>query len=71
MKQTSIIIISCLISFNIGILTEYIIRFKEIHQPKVSLPEEYKLIDSTDTMKCYFDRDSVLQIEFNNHRAFN
>ena len=72
MKQQSIfIIILCLISFNIGIITEHFIRYKEIHQPKVSLPEEYKLIDSTDTVKCYFDRDSVLQIDFNNHRAFN
>jgi hypothetical protein len=45
-------------------IKEYALRYVETHAPKVELPEEYKAIDSTDCLKGYFDKDSVLQIEF-------
>lgn len=35
-------------------------------QPKVDLPEEYKLIKPSDNLKGYMDKDSVLHIQFNN-----
>tara|TARA_R110000868_G_scaffold244272_1_gene500434 strand:+ start:242 stop:445 length:204 start_codon:yes stop_codon:yes gene_type:complete len=66
MKQTALIFITGIICFNIGIMVEYSLRYDEIRAPKVELPEEYKAIDSTDCLKGYFDKDSVLHIEFNN-----
>ena len=33
---------------------------------KIDLPEECRLITSSDTLKGYYDKDSVLHIEFNN-----
>ena len=66
MKQTALIFITGIICFNIGIMVEYSLRYDEIRAPKVELPEEYKTIDSTDCLKGYFDKDSVLHIEFNN-----
>ena len=64
MKQTGLILICCLAAFNVGIMTEYALRYDKIHAPKVELPEEYKAIDSLDCLKGYFDKDSVLHIEF-------
>ena len=68
MKRSPIIIVACITSFNIGLITEYILRYDEIHAPKIELPEEYKAIDSTDCLKGHFDKDSVLHIEFNNRQ---
>jgi hypothetical protein len=65
MKQTGLILITGILFFNVGMMTEYALRYKEIHATKVELPEEYKAIDSTDCLRGHFDKDSVLQIEFN------
>jgi len=68
MKQIGLIFITGILCFNIGLITEYAIRYKEIHAPKVELPEEYKAIDSLDCLKGHFNKDSVLHIEFNNRQ---
>lgn len=36
--------------------------------PNIILPEEYKLIRETDTLKGYYDSKGTLHIEFNNKR---
>lgn len=36
--------------------------------PNIILPEEYKLIRETDTLKGYYDSEGTLHIEFNNKR---
>ena len=65
MKKPSLqFIVSCCVCFNLGMMTALILRPKQIKSTKVELPEEYKAIDSTDCLKGYFDKDSVLQIEF-------
>lgn len=38
----------------------------EDRKPKVDLPEEYKEITYQDRLQGYFDKDSVLHIEFDN-----
>jgi hypothetical protein len=68
MKKTGLILITGILFFNVGMMTEYAIRYKEIHAPKVELPEEYKAIDSLDCLKGHFDKDSILHIEFNNRQ---
>ncbi len=66
MKTPSLqFIASCCFCFNLGMMTALILRPKQTKSAKVELPEEYKAIDSTDCLKGYFDKDSVLQIEFN------
>lgn len=66
MKKTGLILITGILFFNMGMMTEYALRYKEINAPKVEFPEEYKAIDSTDCLKGHFDKDSILHIEFNN-----
>ena len=39
-------------------------------QPKINLPEEYKMIDKSTAIQGYFDKDSVLHIEFDNSIQF-
>lgn len=39
-------------------------------QNKIDLPEEYKLIDSSTPITGYFDKDSILHIEFDNSIQF-
>lgn len=62
-----LILVCCIMSFNLGLMTEYVLRYDEIHAPKVELPEEYKAITPNDTLQGHFDKDSVLQIEFKHH----
>ena len=64
MKNNLLIFITIIFCFSIVMIKEYALRYVETHAPKVELPEEYKAIDSTDCLKGYFDKDSVLQIEF-------
>ena len=40
------------------------------NQNKIDLPEEYKLIDSSTPITGYFDKDSILHIEFDNSIQF-
>lgn len=37
---------------------------------KINLPEEYKLISNKTPIKGYFDKDSILHIEFDNSIQF-
>lgn len=66
MKKSGLILVTGILFFNMGMITEYALRYKEIHAPKVELPEEYKAIDSTDCLRGHFDKDSILHIEFKN-----
>lgn len=59
-----LIIVLCIQCFVVGVMFEYTMRYDEIHQPKVDLPEEYKQITKSDNLKGYFDKDSILHIEF-------
>ena len=59
-----LIIVLCIQFFVAGVMYEYLARYDEIHQPKVDSPEEYKQITKSDNLKGYFDKDSILHIEF-------
>ena len=61
------IAIQCFIA---GVMFEYLLRYDEIHQPKINLPEEYKLIDYSDRLIGHFDKDSILHLEFDNSIRF-
>ena len=37
---------------------------------EINLPEEYKMIDKSTAIQGYFDKDSVLHIEFDNSIQF-
>lgn len=66
--KTFIISLSIMIGFIAGSLSmKYDI---ESNQPKIDLPEEYKLIDKSTAIIGYFDKDSVLHIEFDNSIQF-
>ena len=41
-----------------------------LSKPKINLPEEYKMIDKSTAIQGYFDKDSVLHIEFDNSIQF-
>jgi hypothetical protein len=61
-------LLALMIGFAIGSLTmKYDI---ESITPKVELPEEYKMIDKSTAIQGYFDKDSVLHIEFDNTIQF-
>lgn len=65
-------ILSLLIGFMIALIT-FNIQLRDIlkdKQPKIDLPEEYKLIDKSTAIQGYFDKDSVLHIEFDNSIQF-
>lgn len=74
MKHNTILI-ACLFYVCSGIigiilgqlLIDYINKNK-FESTIIELPEEYKLINKNDTLRGYFDKDSVLHIEFNNYR---
>lgn len=63
---TSDVISLLIISFVLGVIFEYTLRYEKIHAPAVELPEEYKSITTNDTLRGYFDSKGVLHIEFNN-----
>jgi hypothetical protein len=66
--KTFIIILSIMIGFIIGSLSmKYDIESK---QTKINLPKEYKMIDKSTAIQGYFDKDSVLHIEFDNSIQF-
>lgn len=48
-------------------ITSLIYIVKQKPQPKISLPEEYHLVDEKDSLKATFKNDSLI-IEFNNKR---
>lgn len=51
-------------------ITSLIYIIKQKPQPKISLPEEYHLIDEKDSLKATFKNDSLI-IEFNNFKNQN
>lgn len=72
MKQITLPVLLFIIiqSFLAGFMFEYLLRYDDLHKPKVELPEEYKLIDSSDRLIGHFDKDSVLYLEFDNSIRF-
>jgi len=54
-----------LVAYLFGIFVGYL-AFDYFPAKKQTVPEEYKLIDKTDVLRGYFDRDSTLVIEFEN-----
>lgn len=46
-------------------ITSLIYIIKQEHRPKISLPEEYHLVDEKDSLKATFKNDSLI-VEFNN-----
>ena len=48
-------------------ITSLIYIVKQKPQPKISLPEEYHLVDEKDSLKATFKNDSLI-IEFNNFK---
>ena len=64
--------ISLLISFILGAISLFLtlLLTNDLKQPKIDLPEEYKLIDKSTAIIGYFDKDSVLHIEFDNSIQF-
>ena len=64
--------ISLLISFILGAISLFLtlLLTNDLKQPKIILPEEYKMIDKSTAIQGYFDKDSVLHIEFDNSIQF-
>ena len=64
--------ISLLISFILGAISLFLtlLLTNDLKQPKIDLPEEYKMIDESTAIQGYFDKDSVLHIEFDNSIQF-
>lgn len=64
--------ISLLISFILGAISLFLtlLLTNDLKQPKINLPEEYKMIDKSTAIQGYFDKDSVLHIEFDNSIQF-
>ena len=64
--------ISLLISFILGAISLFLtlLLTNDLKQPKINLPEEYKLINKSTAIQGYFDKDSVLHIEFDNSIQF-
>ena len=62
-------ILSLLIGFMIAVIT-FDIKINNFNTPKIDLPEEYKLIDKSIPIIGYFDKDSILHIEFDNSIQF-
>ena len=64
--------ISLLISFILGAISLFLtlLLTNDLKQPKIDLPEEYKMIDKSTAIQGYFDKDSVLHIEFDNSIQF-
>ena len=54
----------------IGLILLFISYTIPSNQVKIDLPEEYKLIDKSTAIQGYFDKDSVLHIEFDNSIQF-
>lgn len=61
-------ILSLAIGFMIAVIS-FNIKLND-NNPKIDLPKEYKMIDSTTAIIGYFDKDSVLHIEFDNSIQF-
>ena len=61
-------ILSLAIGFIIAVIS-FNIKLNDIN-PKINLPEEYKMIDKSTAIQGYFDKDSVLHIEFDNSIQF-
>ena len=68
MKNTALIFITGIFCFSLGVILEYTLIQNEVHYPKVELSKKYKTIDSTDCLKGYFDKDSILNIVFDNKK---
>lgn len=64
MKQLLTIIGLLIAGFLMGLGILYTI------QPKINLPEEYKNINPSTPILGYFDKDSILHIEFDNNIKF-
>lgn len=64
--------ISLLISFILGAISLFLtlLLTNDLKQPKIDLPEEYQMIDKSTAIIGYFDKDSVLHIEFDNSIQF-
>jgi hypothetical protein len=62
--RTAIPYLTFLFGIFIGVYIAY------INTPKINLPEEYKSIDIETPILGYFDKDSVLHIEFDNSIQF-
>ena len=65
-------ILSLSIGFMIALIT-FNIQLRDVlkdKQPKIDLPKQYKLIDKSTAIIGYFDKDSVLHIEFDNSIQF-
>ena len=62
--KTFQIILLLLIGFIIGSISF------TLNQNKIDLPEEYKLIDKSTPIIGYFDKDSILHIEFDHSIQF-
>ncbi len=45
-------------------------KYDLVNNPNINLPEEYKLIDKSTAIIGYFDKDSILHIEFDNSIKF-
>lgn len=54
----------------IGLILLFISYTIPSNQVKINLPEEYKMIDKSTAIQGYFDKDSVLHIEFDNSIQF-
>jgi hypothetical protein len=61
-------ILSLLIGFMIAVIT-FDLNLND-DKPKIDLPEEYKMIDKSTAIQGYFDKDSILHIEFDNSIQF-
>ena len=64
--------LSLLISFILGAISLFLtlLLTNDLNQPKIDLPKQYKLIDKSTAIIGYFDKDSVLHIEFDNSIQF-
>lgn len=67
MKQLHFIL-SLLIGFMIAVIT-FDLNLND-DKPKIDLPEKYKMIDKSTAIQGYFDKDSILHIEFDNSIQF-
>ena len=45
-------------------------KYDLVNNPNIDLPKEYKMIDKSTAIQGYFDKDSVLHIEFDNSIQF-
>ena len=64
--------ISLLISFILGAISLFLtlLLTNDLKQPKIILPEQYKMIDSTTAIIGHFNSKGELVIEFDNRIQF-